>query len=87
MTEQQQKHITQGGFVYGQTANEEKRERCRFSPLGQEDPLEKGMAAHSSILAWRIPWTDRSLAGYSPSGSQRLGHDWSDLACTHLWSL
>ena len=27
-------------------------------PLGQEDPLEKGMATHSSILAWRIPWTD-----------------------------
>ena len=33
--------------------------------LGQEDPLEKRMATHSSILAWRIPWT-RSLAGYSP---------------------
>ena len=32
--------------------------------LGQEDPLEKGMATHSSILAWRIPWT-RSLVGYS----------------------
>ena len=31
--------------------------------LGHEDPLEKGMATHSSILAWRIPW--RSLAGYS----------------------
>ena len=33
--------------------------------LGQEDPLEEGMATHSSILAWRIPWTG-SLAGYSP---------------------
>jgi len=32
--------------------------------LGQEDPLEKGMATHSSILAWRIP--QRSLVGYSP---------------------
>ena len=31
--------------------------------LGQEDPLEKGMAPHSSVLAWRIPWTE-SLAGY-----------------------
>ena len=28
-------------------------------PLGQEDPLEKGMATHSSILAWRIPWTEK----------------------------
>ena len=36
--------------------------------LGQEDPLEKGVATHSSILAWRIPWTPRSLVGYSPWG-------------------
>ena len=35
--------------------------------LGWEDPLEKEMATHSSILAWRIPWM-RSLAGYSPWG-------------------
>ena len=34
--------------------------------LGWEDPLDKRMATHSSILAWRIPWTPRSLAGYSP---------------------
>ena len=36
--------------------------------LGGEDPLEKGMATHSSILAWRIPCTERSLVGYSPWG-------------------
>ena len=35
--------------------------------LGQKDPLEKGMATHSNILAWRISWK-RSLAGYSPRG-------------------
>ena len=35
--------------------------------LGQEDPLEKKMATHSSILAWRIPWTE-SLVSYSPWG-------------------
>ena len=35
--------------------------------LGQEDPLEEGMETHSSIIAWKIPWT-RSLAGYSPWG-------------------
>ena len=34
--------------------------------LGWEDPLEEGMATHSSILAWRIPCTERRLAGYSP---------------------
>ena len=33
--------------------------------LGWEDPLEEGMATHSSILAWKIPWTQRSLVGYS----------------------
>ena len=32
--------------------------RCRFDPLGQEDPLEKGTATYSSILAWRIPWIE-----------------------------
>ena len=39
--------------------------------LGWEDPLEKEMATHSSILAWRIPWT-RSLAGYSSWGCKEL---------------
>ena len=42
--------------------------------LGQEDPLEEGMATYSSILAWRIPWTEEP--GGPPSmGSQRVGHD------------
>ena len=39
---------------------------------GQEDPLEKGMATHSSILAWRIPWTNEP-AGLQSMGSQRVG--------------
>ena len=39
--------------------------------LGWEDPLEKEMATHSSILAWRIPWT-RSLVCYSPQGRKEL---------------
>jgi len=38
--------------------------------LGREDPLEKGMATHSSVLAWRIP--QRSLVGYSPWGCKEL---------------
>ena len=42
--------------------------------LGQEDPLEKEMATHSSILAWEIPWTDRPDRLYS-MGLQRVGHD------------
>ena len=48
--------------------------------LGQEDPLEEEMATHSSILAWRIPWTEE--AGRLQSmGSQTVRHDLSDLAC------
>ena len=39
--------------------------------LGQEDPLEKEMATHSSILAWRIPWTEEPV-GYSPRGCKEL---------------
>ena len=43
-------------------------QETRVQFLGQEDLLEKGMATHSSILAWRIPRTERSLVGYSPWG-------------------
>ena len=42
--------------------------------LGWEDPLEKEMASHSSILAWRIPWTEE-LGGLQSTESQRVGHD------------
>ena len=42
--------------------------------LGQEDPLEKGTATHSSILVWRIPWTEEP-GGLESLGWQRLGHD------------
>ena len=44
------------------------------SILGQEEPLEEGMATHSSILAWRIPWTEEP-GGLQSTGSQRVGHD------------
>ena len=42
--------------------------------LGQEDPLEKEMATHSSILAWRIPWTEEPV-GLQSLGLQRVGHN------------
>jgi len=42
--------------------------------LGQEDPLEEEMATHSSILAWKIPWTEES-GGLQFMGSQRVRHD------------
>ena len=49
--------------------------------LGQEDPLEKGMATHSSILAERITWTEEP-GGLQFTGLQRVGHDW---ATEHAW--
>ena len=42
--------------------------------LGQEDPLEEGMATHFSIIAWRILWT-QVAGGLQSIGSQRVGHD------------
>ena len=42
--------------------------------LGWEDPLEKEMAAHSSTLAWKIPWTEEP-GGLQSMGSKRVGHD------------
>ena len=50
---------------------------------GTEDHLEKGKATHSSILAWRIPWTEEP-GGLQSIGLQRGGHDWSDLAAGPL---
>ena len=48
--------------------------------LGWEDPLEKGKATHSSILAWRIPWTVQS------TGSQRVQQDWATFTFTLPWN-
>ena len=45
-----------------------------FRSLGQEDPLEEGMATHSSILAWRLPWTEKPGDPWS-IGSLRVKHD------------
>ena len=47
--------------------------------LGREDPLEEGIATHSRILAWRIPWTEEP-GGLQSIGSQRIGRDQSNLA-------
>ena len=47
--------------------------------LGQEDPREEGVATHSSILAWRVPWTEKP-GGLQSEVLQNVKHDWSDLA-------
>ena len=49
-------------------------QETRVPSLGWEDPLEKGMATHSSLLAWRIPWAEEP-GGLQSMGSQRIKHD------------
>ena len=49
-------------------------QETRAQSLDQEDPLDKGMTTHSSILAWRIPQTEE-LGGLQSMGLQRVGHD------------
>ena len=49
-------------------------QESQIQSLGQEDPLEEDIATHSSILAWRIPWTEEP-GGLQSIGSQRVGHD------------
>ena len=49
-------------------------QETRFKSLGWEDPLEKGMATHSSILAWRIPWTEKP-GGLQSMGLQNIRHN------------
>ena len=59
-------------------------QETRVWSLGWENPLEKEMAAHSSILAWKIPWMVEP--GMLPStGLQRVGHNWARPPCWHQW--
>ena len=58
----------------------------RVPSLGQEDPLEKEMATHSSILAWKIPWTEE-LGWLLSMGSQRVRHDCATSLSLSLWAL
>ena len=55
-------------------------------PLGHEDPLEEGMATHSSVLAWRIPWTVEP-GGPQATGSQRVRHDLVTACIVHIYIL
>ena len=66
--------LGQASLVTQMIKNLPARQETWEGSLGREDPLEKEMAAHSSILAWRIPWTE-GLGGIQSMGSQRGGHD------------
>ena len=66
--------MSQGGFSGGSVVkNPLAKQEVWVRSLGEEDPLEKEMATHSSTLAWEIPWTEeRNLVGYSPWGCKEL---------------
>ena len=61
--------IIRASFVAQLVKNPSAMQETWIRSLGSEDPLEKGKATHSSILAWRIPWTIQSME------SQSVGHD------------
>ena len=83
------KSFIQNNFIYfiwlrdypGWLGSDAKKSACNVrdlgSILGQEDPLEKEITIHSSILAWRIPWTEEPN-GLQFMELQRVGRDWND---------
>ena len=58
----------------GQVVQMQEPQEARVRALGREDPLEKDMASHPSVLTWRVPWTEEP-GGLQSMGSQRVGQD------------
>ena len=72
------------GFPSGSDSKESAcNEETRVQYLGQEDPQEKGMATHSSILAWEVPWTEKP-GGLQSMRLQRVGLNWVADTSLHL---
>ena len=69
---------SKGGLAAQRLKRLPARRETRVQSLRREDPLEKEMATHSSILAWRIPWTEEP-GRLQSTGSQRVGHNWATL--------
>ena len=67
-------HINRASLVAQTVQNLPAMQETRIQSLGQGDPLEKGMATHSSILLWRIPWTEEP-GRLQSMGLQRFGHN------------
>ena len=64
----------QDSLVVQTVKNPSAMQKTQVRSLSWKDPLEKGMATHSSILAWRIPWTEEPWRT-TVHGSQRVGHN------------
>ena len=78
------------GFPHGTSDKESacpcRRHETQVQSLGREDALEEGVATHSSVLTWSLPWTEEP-GGLQSTGCQRVKHDWSDLACTESYNV
>ena len=70
----EQLHLTLASLAAQTVKNLSAIQETRVLSLGWEDPLEKRMGTHSSILTWRIPWTQEP-GGLQSMGSQRVGND------------
>ena len=76
-----------GGSVVKNPPAMQEQQETQFRSMHPEDPLEEGMASHSSILAWRIPWTGEP-GGLWSIGFQRVGHGSNDLEHGYIkWNL
>ena len=83
---QKQQHTYMWSFLAAQMVKSlPAMQETWVSSLGQVDPLEKGMATFSSILTWRIPWTEES-GGLQSMGSQRVWHNWMTNTHTHIYT-
>ena len=67
-------YLTRASLIAQSVKNLPAVQETWFQPLSWEDPLEKEMATHSSILTWEMPWTEEP-GGLQSMGSQRVGHD------------
>ena len=68
-------NLTELSYLVGQMVkNSPAMQETQVQTLGREDPLEDGMSTHSSILTWRIPWTEEP-GGLQSMGLQRVEHD------------
>ena len=69
--------VGSGGFPSGSAEeNLPAIQEMQVQSLHQEDPLKEGMATHSTILAWRIPWTEEP-GGLQSKGRKRVRHNWA----------
>jgi len=76
--------VCTGGSAVNNFPTMQETQETWVKSMGWEDPVEEGMATHSSILAWKIPWAEQP-GRLQSIGSQRVRHNWSNWACVHAY--